>query len=145
MTTGEVELTSYDYKIAAALTAFSKLVKRAAKATFQGFLSIQEAEVRRQHLLQIANDAETLARHPPTATYQAFERLFNTAGVAALGYPAASIDFARLILCRAFRHPLRSARHSAKGKAGIGSCGSRGNEAWLERENFSGRSEWRPS
>jgi hypothetical protein len=79
MTIGGVELTSYDEKIAAALTAFSKLVKRAAKATFQGFLSTQEAKVRRQHLLQIAYDAEALAKHPPTATYQAFERLFNTA------------------------------------------------------------------
>ena len=79
MTTGEVELTSYDDNIAAALTAFSKLVKQAAKATFQGFLSTQEAEVRRQHLLQIADEAEAIARHPPTATYQAFERLFNTA------------------------------------------------------------------
>jgi 16S rRNA C1402 (ribose-2'-O) methylase RsmI len=54
-------------------------VKRAAKATFQGFLSTQEAKVRRQRLLQIANDAEALAKHPPTATYQAFERLLNTA------------------------------------------------------------------
>jgi hypothetical protein len=79
MTTGEVELTSYDDNISAVLTAFSKLVKRAARAEFQGFLSTQEAEVRRRHLLQIANDAEALARNPPAATYQAFERLFNTA------------------------------------------------------------------
>ena len=79
MTTGEVELTSYDDNIAAALNAFSKLVRLAAKVTFQGFLSTQEAEVRRQHLLQIADEAEAIARNPPVATYQAFERLFNTA------------------------------------------------------------------
>jgi hypothetical protein len=79
MTTGGVELTSYDDNIAAALTAFSKLVRQAGEASFQGFLSRQEAQVRRGHLLQIANDVEALAKHPRTATYQAFERLLNKA------------------------------------------------------------------
>jgi hypothetical protein len=74
-----IEFASHDDKIAAALLAFAERLKQSAEATFLGFLSAQEAQVRQRELLQIASDVEVLAKHPPTATYQAFERLLNKA------------------------------------------------------------------
>jgi len=80
MATGDnVEFTSYDDKIAAALLTFAERLRQSAQVTFIGFLSAQEAKMRRRELLQIANEVEILAKHPPTATYQAFEQLLNKA------------------------------------------------------------------
>jgi hypothetical protein len=77
--TGDVERTGFDENIATALFTFAKFVRQTAEVSFQCFLSTQEAEVRRRYLLQIADDAEVLAKYPSSATYQAFARLLNKA------------------------------------------------------------------
>jgi histone H3/H4 len=79
-------LTSFDNEIVAALIAFSQLVKQAGRDSFQDFVSTQKAEMRRRQLLQIAKDAEALAKQPATATYQAFERLLGKAQSSAPKY-----------------------------------------------------------
>jgi hypothetical protein len=72
-------VTGPDNNISAALVAFANHLQQAAEAGLAGPFSARQSENRLQRLHQIAKEAEALAEHSESASYQAFARLLAKA------------------------------------------------------------------